>query len=412
MALRARLTKSLLANHHQAMLAAGETLWLVWDSEIAGFGARLVKKGIVFFLNYRHGRTERRMTLGTIGELRTVEAARKKAAELKLAVRSGGDPLQEIRDKRTTAVGGVTLAAVIEDWQADNTTRWSAVTARSYREIMAKNVLPQLGDREIESITRLEWSHLISGVKKRSPSVASQLRRILGSLLGWAVHEQLLSAVNLPSASRSAPKAEARDRVVTDDEIKAIWTASGALEPRARAFARYVVLTVVRSGAAVLTRREWLQDRAVVYPGDTRGLKRQAGRRGQAHRAALSEWALEQIAPAIEAKGGDLLFSARKTPIHVGSVLDTLRKATGIPDWEFHDLRRSARSWMAANGISRDAAETVLGHVIHTSEVDRAYQRYGFEREAEIAFHSWQRHVQEIVEGTSSTNVVALRAKE
>ena len=64
------------------MLAAGETLWLVWDSEIAGFGARLVKKGVVFFLNYRHGRTERRMTLGTIGELRTVEAARKKAAEL------------------------------------------------------------------------------------------------------------------------------------------------------------------------------------------------------------------------------------------------------------------------------------------------------------------------------------------
>ena len=76
------------------MLAAGETLWLVWDSEIAGFGARLVKKGIVFFLNYRHGRTERRMTLGTIVELRTVEAARKKAAELKLAVRSGGDPLK------------------------------------------------------------------------------------------------------------------------------------------------------------------------------------------------------------------------------------------------------------------------------------------------------------------------------
>ena len=71
MALRARLTKSLLANHYQAMLAAGETLWLVWDSEIAGFGARLVKKGTVFFLNYRHGRTERRMTLGTSPSIET-----------------------------------------------------------------------------------------------------------------------------------------------------------------------------------------------------------------------------------------------------------------------------------------------------------------------------------------------------
>src|SRR4029079_8865490 len=101
-----------------------------------------------------------------------------------------------------------------------------------------------------------------------------------------------------------------------------------------RAFARYVVLTVVRSGAAVLTRRGWLQDRAVVYPRDTRRLKRQAGRRGLTHRAARSEWALEQIAPAIKAKDGDLIFSAGKTPIHAGSVLDALRKATGIPDWE------------------------------------------------------------------------------
>ena len=118
---------------------------------------------------------------------------------------------------------------------------------------------------------------------------------------------------------------------MTDDEIKAIWTASGALEPRERAFARYVVLTVVRSGAAVLTRREWLQDRAVVYPGDTRGLKRQAGRRGQTHRAALSEWALEQIAPAIEAKGGDLLSPPGKRRSMSGASSIRSERRPGFP---------------------------------------------------------------------------------
>lgn len=63
-------------------------------------------------------------------------------------------------------------------------------------------------------------------------------------------------------------------------------------------------------------------------------------------------------------------------------VLAALRKACGIDDWEFHDLRRSVRSWMAKHGISRDAAETCLGHKVIRDETERAYLVHSFEREA------------------------------
>jgi hypothetical protein len=35
-----------------------------------------------------------------------------------------------------------------------------------------------------------------------------------------------------------------------------------------------------------------------------------------------------------------------------------------MPRWTFHDLRRTARTIMAAAGVQRDIAERVLGHVI------------------------------------------------
>src|SRR5262249_18386862 len=95
------------------------------------------------------------------------------------------------------------------------------------------------GEREVESITRAEWRDLLTDVCTRAPATATLLRRIIGSVLSWAVDAELLSAVNLPSAKRSAPKVAPRDRVVTDDEIGIIWAATPPLGPRRRAFARF-----------------------------------------------------------------------------------------------------------------------------------------------------------------------------
>ena len=199
-----------------------------------------------------------------------------------------------------------------------------------------------------------------------------------------------------------------RDRVVTDAEIKAIWAAADALEPRQKAFARFVILTAVRSGAAAVARREWLDGRSVRFPGSTPGLKRKAERRDQDHRIALSPWAMDQIAPLIEGNSA-FLFSERKAPIQPKRVLTDLREVVGIADWEWHDFRRSFRSWAAKAGVQADAAETVLGHTIHRDEVAKAYQKHAFEDEAEVAFNRWQAHIERLVTGDGTNVVVPMR---
>jgi hypothetical protein len=158
--------------------------------------------------------------------------------------------------------------------------------------------------------------------------------------------------------------------------------------------------TALRSGAALRTRPEWLVGRTVVYPGTTHGLKRQSRQRAIGHTVSFTEWAWENVELA------DILPFPRVTAT---AALKALRLATGIGGWEWHDVRRSFRSWSAKAGVSRDAAETVLGHVITKSEVDRAYLHYRFGAESEAAFHAWQRHVQRLVEGDVAAKVVPLR---
>ena len=173
------------------------------------------------------------------------------------------------------------------------------------------------------------------------------------------------------------------------------------MRPQDRAFARFIILTVVRSGAAAQTMLSWVLDGAVYFPaGVMKG--------DEAHRVALSDWAWQQVAVEQLRPGGSLFGGKPLSGNSVMRVLTTLRKKSGV-DFVLHDMRRSFRSWAAKSGIGRDAAETALAHRIHRNAVDEAYMRHNFEREAERALHSWQAHVRQLVEGVSGdSNVVPL----
>jgi hypothetical protein len=161
-------------------------------------------------------------------------------------------------------------------------------------------------------------------------------------------------------------------------------------------------LSAVRSGAALRTRPEWIVGRSIRYPGGTHGLKRQAKRRSLQHVVSFTPWAWEAL--AIEEAYPPF------PQVTATATLKAVRAAAGIGDIEWHDVRRSFRSFCARTGIGRDGAEVALGHIINQTELDRAYQKHTFEAEAEQAFYRWQRHLQSLVEGDVGGVVVPIRA--
>ncbi len=63
-----------------------------------------------------------------------------------------------------------------------------------------------------------------------------------------------------------------------------------------------------------------------------------------------------------------------------------------------HGLRKSARTWMAENGISFDVAEACLAHE-EKSAVVRAYQKYDYFRERMDALTKWDQYVFNLLPG-------------
>jgi integrase len=104
-------------------------------------------------------------------------------------------------------------------------------------------------------------------------------------------------------------------------------------------------------------------------------------------------------------------MSKAKTRLHDAMLAD-LRKADSkrvLEPWSLHDLRRSFSTGLQRLGFSIEVSEACLNHTSGAvSGVAAIYARYRYLREKTEAFDAWARHVDALVKGTASDNVVSL----
>ena len=86
-------------------------------------------------------------------------------------------------------------------------------------------------------------------------------------------------------------------------------------------------------------------------------------------------------------------------------VKSAIDKRSGVTNWTFHDLRRSARTRMSQIGVNADVAERCLGHL--ATGVRAVYDRHDFLAEKRNALERWAAELDRIVDPPKG-NVVAL----
>ena len=75
-----------------------------------------------------------------------------------------------------------------------------------------------------------------------------------------------------------------------------------------------------------------------------------------------------------------------------------------LPDWRLHDFRRTAVTWMAANGVAPHVADRLLNHVQGTiSGLAAVYQRAEFLAERKVALEAWAADLSIIGKGAKSS---------
>src|SRR6476661_9006696 len=199
--------------------------YFVWDGSLPGFGVRVQSTGAMsYVVKYRAGSGRsaptRRLTLAKAGTI-SPDEARTLAKKTLGSVAHGADPAaQRAADKRAS-----TLAEVAEQFLTEHVeAKRSASSAGSYRDLLERLALPELGKRKASKITSAEIQRLHSKNAHR-PYQANRLLRVLSSLFTFAGKAHVVPFGFNPCRGIEYFPEEGRERYLTTPELAQIGEA-------------------------------------------------------------------------------------------------------------------------------------------------------------------------------------------
>jgi hypothetical protein len=205
-----------------ATAAAGQDKTFFWDERMPNFGLVVYesgKKGCCVQYRHRH-RSHRKAIAGVL----SLEAARKRARKLLGQVADGRDPLGEERKKRDAEKN--TLRAIsLEFFSREGKHLRSA---EEWLKSLERAAFPILGSRPIADIRRSDVVRLLDKIEdERGPAAAQTSFAILRRVMSWhsARSDDFRSPI-VRGMSRRRSKENARARILTDEELRAVWKAT------------------------------------------------------------------------------------------------------------------------------------------------------------------------------------------
>jgi integrase len=392
-----------------------------FDAAFGGLALRVTEGGHKSWsLHYRFGGRLRRLTIGDARWIKPVQARREAAAALE-RVRQGVDPSVEKRLRRLApAPGADTFAVMLEDYLKRHAfVNTAAGTYKETKRAFERDVLPEWGNLPVSTITRAHAISLIDGIAAKGAKVhANRTLSRLRHLFNWAVERGRLSAS--PIVGMKPPtKERARDRTLSDDELRWFWSACETIGWPFGPLAKLLLLTAQRRDE--VGGMEWSE---INFDKKTWTIPRHRAKNDRAHEMHLSAAALE-ILRTLPRVSGWPVFTTNGRPVSgfsqgkdrldaamlVAKRAELGNRAEAIPHWILHDLRRTAATGMARLNITPHVVDKVLNHVSGTIRgVAAVYNRFEYLEERRAALEALGAYVESFIRPTS-TNVITFSAR-
>ena len=239
--MRTKLTPAFVA---KAKAEPGANRTVYWDQSLPGFGLMVTKPAIgPMSASTDAGGQSRRLAIKTVLSL---DAARKEARAVLGAVAKGGDPLTERRKAEASAEN--TLRSVAENYlsREGGKLRTADVRLATFERL----VFPKLGARQIDEIKRSEVNKLLDTIEDEcGPRMATLTLAYLRRVMNWhATRSDDFRSPIVRGMGRGV--ANKRDRVLTDDEVRAFWRAAEGWDHPCGRLLRFILLTATRRDEA------------------------------------------------------------------------------------------------------------------------------------------------------------------
>ncbi len=241
--------KKRLTDRFLQTLAPSATGRLVFADAIApGLELRVSVDGRrSWSIRYRpKGGTRQRATYGTY-PAKSLAEARARALAIAAAAADGIDlPAKEEaeRDEQRKGEGRPrTVGALVDDYVA----RHCKVTQRRPRlveRLFERHVKPAIGDLPLTELRRADLVELLDDLQNKK-GLRAQVNRVRSQLIaafGWGIEREYLD-VNPAAAIKRRRLETSRDRVLSQDELRAVWKAAESLDDPSRTLVKAWILT-------------------------------------------------------------------------------------------------------------------------------------------------------------------------
>jgi integrase len=383
-------------------------------AEQSGLRLRIYPSGKkAFVYRYRDpAGVQRVVTLGAYPAL-TLGDARLKLETLKRDAERGEDPADKVRQQREAKrlkfverAGAPTVDDVLNEYlhrHIEPNTR--EATRTEFKRLVDKELAPRLGSRKAAELTRTAVVAALDDIAdKRTAQIADHAAQVLRAAFRFAVRRGRLEHNPCLELPRYAER-KARERVLSTDEIKALWktlkTPDGVSKPVALAL-KLLLVTGQRRGSLMAARWEHVS-------GDRWEIPAEHFKGKRSHTVPLSKLA-RGLCDELRAITGktDYLFPSPSLSRPMTAKAPTRALYRLNCEFTVHDLRRTAATLMAEAGVSRFTIARVLGHSDNT--VTAVYDRHGYLDEMRKALDKLAQRLEIIVEKPRTAKVVALRA--
>jgi integrase len=259
-------------------------------------------------------------------------------------------------------------------------------------------VYPQWERMPFHSIRRGDVNALLDRLEKHGLAQTDNVLATIRGIMNWfQVRDENYVSPIVRGMQRNEKKA--RDRILSDEEIRAVWNVCAGTYGN---LLKLALLTGSRKEKLATLR--WTDIVDGMWTVATEDEEREKGNIGK---VKLPQLALDIInaQPRVSA----YVFPSRGGPFTSFSQckarLDKKLPAD-MPGWVQHDLRRTARSLLARIGVQERHAEQVLGHKI--KGVEGVYNRHKYLEEKSDALHKLATLIGQIINPPDTNNVVPM----
>ena len=395
-----------------------------WDTMLPSFGLRVSQAGrktwVIMTRTWVNGKRKlSRVKIGTYPDT-SLAQARKLAREAIQIADSGKRPDIVWQHQETAKADDSinTYAHVRDDFLQKYRIRRTNARPRprtldEMNRVLKSERMKHLEPVPLSDITRQDVRNILDQIMGEGyNALANRTHTYLNSLFNWAAERDLIDEI--PTTGIKAPgEKKSRERVLSADEIVAIWKALTPSEKNETSMFEQIVKILIltgqrRSEVGGMRWREIDFDKMMwTVPAIRTKNKR-------THLVPLSPAVMEILSERKESSNSPLVFTTNGKTSFSGwsrSKQRTEKRADLNEHWILHDLRRTLVTHMNEElGIQPHVVEAVVNHASGIqSGVAGVYNRAQYLDERKAALNAWADYIEQIIKGA---DVIQIRPDE